>query len=29
MLDWALGRVAAARIQVLPVCDALPLALGL
>jgi peptidoglycan/xylan/chitin deacetylase (PgdA/CDA1 family) len=29
MLDWALGRVAAARIQVLPVCDALPVALGL
>jgi peptidoglycan/xylan/chitin deacetylase (PgdA/CDA1 family) len=29
MLNWALARVAAARIRVLPVCDALPLALGL
>jgi peptidoglycan/xylan/chitin deacetylase (PgdA/CDA1 family) len=28
MLDWALGRVAAARIEVLPVCEALPVALG-
>lgn len=29
MLDWALGRVAAARIEVLPVRDALPMALGI
>jgi len=29
MLDWALGRVAAARIPVLPVRDALPMALGI
>jgi peptidoglycan/xylan/chitin deacetylase (PgdA/CDA1 family) len=29
MLDWALERVAAARIQVLPVREALPVALGL
>jgi peptidoglycan/xylan/chitin deacetylase (PgdA/CDA1 family) len=29
MLDWALGRVAAARIEILPVREALPVALGL
>ena len=29
MLDWALGRVAAARIQLLPMREALPVALGL
>jgi peptidoglycan/xylan/chitin deacetylase (PgdA/CDA1 family) len=29
MLDWALGRVAAARIEVLPVREALPVALGI
>jgi peptidoglycan/xylan/chitin deacetylase (PgdA/CDA1 family) len=29
MLDWALGRVAAARIEMLPVREALPVALGL
>ncbi len=29
MLDWALGRLAAARIRVMPVCDALPMALGI
>jgi peptidoglycan/xylan/chitin deacetylase (PgdA/CDA1 family) len=29
MLDWALSRVAAARIEVLPVREALPVALGL
>jgi hypothetical protein len=29
MLDWALGRVAAARIEVLPVREALPMALGI
>jgi peptidoglycan/xylan/chitin deacetylase (PgdA/CDA1 family) len=29
MLNWALARVAAARIRILPVCDALPVALGL
>ena len=28
-LDWALGRVAAARIEILPVREALPVALGL
>lgn len=28
MLDWALGKVAAARIEILPVRDALPVALG-
>jgi hypothetical protein len=28
MLDWALARVAAAKIDVLPVREALPLALG-
>ncbi|MEY4965231.1 MAG: hypothetical protein RL274_814 [Pseudomonadota bacterium] len=28
MLDWALSRVAAARIEILPVRDALPVALG-
>jgi hypothetical protein len=29
MLDWALSRVAAARIEVLPMREALPVALGL
>jgi len=29
MLDWALGRVAAARIEILPMREALPVALGL
>ncbi|MEY4708343.1 MAG: hypothetical protein RJB58_2066 [Pseudomonadota bacterium] len=28
MLDWALSRLKAARIETLPVCDALPVALG-
>jgi peptidoglycan/xylan/chitin deacetylase (PgdA/CDA1 family) len=29
MLDWALGRVAAARIEILPMREALPVALGI